>query len=62
MHERRILQCAVPMIDAVDVVTIPGATFGKSGEGYLRLSYGAAGQETLRDACGRLRRFFADRQ
>lgn len=50
------------ILDAVDVVTIPGATFGKSGEGYLRLSYGAAGQETLREACGRLRRFFTDRR
>ncbi len=47
------------ILDTVDVVTIPGATFGRSGEGYLRLSYGAAGQDTLREACGRLRRFFA---
>jgi aspartate/methionine/tyrosine aminotransferase len=49
------------ILDAVDVVTIPGATFGQSGEGYLRLSYGAANEATLRQACGRLRAFFADR-
>lgn len=47
------------ILDAVDVVTIPGATFGRSGEGYLRLSYGAADEPTLRRACARLREFFA---
>lgn len=50
------------ILDAVDVVTIPGATFGRSGEGYIRLSYGAAGEDSLREACGRLRGFFANRQ
>jgi aspartate/methionine/tyrosine aminotransferase len=49
------------ILDAVDVVTIPGATFGRCGEGYLRLSYGAANEATLREACRRLRVFFADR-
>ncbi len=50
------------ILDAVDVVTIPGTAFGQSGEGYLRLSYGAAGEATLREACGRLRSFFSSRQ
>lgn len=49
------------ILDAVDVVTVPGATFGRCGAGYLRLSYGAAGVDTLREACGRLRGFFANR-
>jgi aspartate/methionine/tyrosine aminotransferase len=49
------------ILDAVDLVTIPGRTFGRCGEGYLRLSYGAAGEATLRQACGRLRRFFETR-
>ncbi len=49
------------ILDAVDVVTIPGATFGRIGEGYLRLSYGAAGEATLREAGGRLRAYFAAR-
>lgn len=49
------------ILDAVEVVTIPGATFGRSGEGYLRLSYGAADEATLRRACARLREFFGQR-
>lgn len=53
------LALSTAILDAVDVVTIPGATFGQSGEGYLRLSYGAADQAMLREACGRLRKFFS---
>ena len=53
------LALSTGILDAVDVVTIPGATFGSSGEGYLRLSYGAAAEPTLREACGRLRDYFA---
>jgi aspartate/methionine/tyrosine aminotransferase len=39
-------------------VTIPGVCFGRTGEGYLRLSYGAATQERLQAACGRIADFF----
>ena len=46
------------ILDRVHVVTIPGATFGKSGEGFLRLAYGASSVEELTEACARLRRFF----
>jgi len=53
------LALSTAILDAVDVVTIPGATFGRSGEGYLRLSYGAADEQTLKRACARLREFFA---
>ncbi len=53
------LALSTKILDAVDVVTIPGATFGSSGEGYLRLSYGAADEPTLRQACARLREFFS---
>ena len=49
------------ILDAVDVVTIPGRTFGECGEGYLRLSYGAANEEALREACRRLGKFFRTR-
>ncbi len=56
------LALSTAILDAVDVVTIPGATFGSSGEGYLRLSYGAADEPTLREACGRLRGYFAARR
>jgi aminotransferase len=41
------------------VVTIPGAAFGTSGEGFLRLSYGYATQAELADASRRLGRFFS---
>jgi aminotransferase len=46
------------ILDRVHVVTIPGATFGRSGEGFLRLSYGASSVEELTEACARLQRFF----
>jgi aminotransferase len=40
------------------VVTLPGSTFGTVGEGYLRLSYGAATQAELHEALDRLARYF----
>jgi aspartate/methionine/tyrosine aminotransferase len=46
------------ILDRVHVVTIPGATFGRSGEGFLRLSYGASSVAELTEACARLRSFF----
>jgi aminotransferase len=52
---------AEAILDRAHVVTIPGAAFGRSGEGFLRLSYGAASVEELTEACGRLRQFFARR-
>jgi aspartate aminotransferase len=50
---------AAAILESVYVVTIPGRAFGKSGEGHLRLSYGAVGVDLLVEACDRLRRFFA---
>ncbi|MBI3048217.1 MAG: pyridoxal phosphate-dependent aminotransferase [Acidobacteria bacterium] len=47
------------LLERAYVVTIPGASFGASGEGFLRLSYGYADAPELEDATGRLRRFFA---
>jgi aminotransferase len=47
------------ILERAYVVTIPGASFGRSGEGYLRLSYGAASAEAVIDACSRLKRFFS---
>ncbi len=49
------------ILDRAHVVTIPGGTFGTAGEGFLRLSYGAAGIEQLREALRRLRGFFEER-
>jgi aspartate/methionine/tyrosine aminotransferase len=48
---------ALDLADSAHVVTIPGRFFGRAGEGYLRLSYGAATQERLRVACGRIAHF-----
>lgn len=48
---------ALRLIETQQVVTIPGAFFGKAGEGYLRISYGAATRERLQAACARLAAF-----
>jgi aspartate/methionine/tyrosine aminotransferase len=56
---RDSLALAAQILQQVHVVTIPGATFGAAGEGFLRLSYGAATVEELTEAGGRLRAFFA---
>jgi aminotransferase len=48
---------ALELIDRQHVVTIPGAFFGQAGEGYLRISYGAAPLERLEAACTRLGEF-----
>jgi aminotransferase len=47
------------LIERAHVVTIPGASFGASGEGHLRLSYGYASVGEVAEAMERLRRFFA---
>ena len=46
------------LLDREAVLTIPGAVFGRSGEGFLRLSYGAVSRADLAEACSRLQRFF----
>jgi len=57
-HHLRSHQLAAAILDATHVVTIPGGAFGESGEGFLRLSYGAVGVNELKEACERLRGFF----
>jgi aminotransferase len=52
---------ATELIEAKHVVTIPGAFFGRAGEGYLRISYGAATEERLEEACTRIADFLATR-
>ena len=51
-------ELAADILERAHVVTIPGSTFGKAGEGHLRLSYGAASVEQLQEACRRLRSYF----
>ena len=46
------------LLERAHVVTIPGSAFGRSGEGFLRLSYGYANSEDLEEAVRRLARFF----
>jgi aminotransferase len=48
------------ILERAHVVTIPGASFGQAGEGFIRLSYGAAGESELREALARLARYFSE--
>ena len=51
---------ATAILERVHVVTVPGAIFGRSGEGYLRVSYGSVSSGDLIEALHRLRLFFTD--
>ena len=51
---------ALGILDAVDVVTIPGSGFGASGEGYLRLAY-TVEQDILTEALDRVGEFLQQR-
>lgn len=43
------------LLEEAHVVTIPGAVFGRSGEGFLRLSYGYATRDEINEAVERVR-------
>jgi aminotransferase len=49
------------LLEEAHVVTIPGASFGRSGEGCLRLSYGSVATEALARAVERLAGFLQRR-
>jgi aminotransferase len=51
---------ASAILDRANVVTIPGSSFGRCGERFLRLSYGAVSTEELIEGCDRLGQFFAN--
>ena len=53
---------AESVLEEAHVVTIPGAAFGHSGEGHLRLSYGAAGAADVAEAMRRLASYFIRRR
>jgi aspartate/methionine/tyrosine aminotransferase len=57
---RDSVRLADDILERVHVVTIPGASFGRCGEKFLRLSYGAVSGEELTDACERLGKFLAN--
>ena len=42
------------LLDDAHVATVPGRAFGRAGEGYLRISYGAVDVATLERACDRI--------
>jgi aspartate/methionine/tyrosine aminotransferase len=46
------------ILERTHVVTIPGSTFGRCGEGFVRLSYGAVSLDELAAALDRLDAFF----
>jgi aminotransferase len=50
---------ATRLLEEAHVVTIPGASFGRSGEGCLRLSYGSVSDADLERALERLAAYFA---
>lgn len=50
-------ELALRLLEESHVVTIPGASFGHSGEGCLRLSYGSVGADALIEAADRLTDF-----
>jgi aspartate/methionine/tyrosine aminotransferase len=47
------------LLEEAHVVTIPGSTFGRRGEGFIRLSYSAVSREDLVEASERIAGFFA---
>ena len=49
---------ASSLLEEAHVVTIPGAAFGRSGEGCLRLSFGSVSEEDLVEGLNRLEWFF----
>lgn len=53
------VRLARELLERAHVVTIPGAAFGRDGEGFLRLSYGFADFDQITEALRRLGRFFS---
>jgi len=51
-------QLAQDLMEHTHLVTMPGASFGRSGEGCLRLSFGFAGRDEIREATRRLKAYF----
>jgi aminotransferase len=54
-------ELALRLLEDAHVVTIPGSSFGRSGEGCLRLSYGSVEADALGEAVDRLASFLSRR-
>lgn len=52
------VELAESLLEQAHVVTIPGAAFGRSGEGHLRLSYGSVGVDDVTEALRRIAEYF----
>jgi aspartate/methionine/tyrosine aminotransferase len=52
------LALANDILERAHVVTIPGSTFGRCGEGHIRLSFSAVSSDELHTAVERLRHYF----
>jgi aminotransferase len=50
---------ALRVLDEAHVVTIPGAAFGRTGEGCLRLSFGSVSEDDLDEGLDRLSAFLS---
>ena len=50
------------LLEEAHVVTLPGASFGRSGEGHLRLSYGSVGVADVTEAMRRVSAYFERHQ
>ena len=50
---------ACDILERAHVVVVPGTIFGRTGEGFIRLSYGSVSQQDLGKALDRLERYFA---
>jgi aminotransferase len=53
---------ATDILETAHLLVVPGTTFGRYGEGYLRLSYAFQDIESLKKALNRLEKYFSDRQ
>jgi aspartate/methionine/tyrosine aminotransferase len=49
---------ALRLLDEAHVLCIPGGMFGRSAEGFVRLSYGAVRRDELVEALARLSSWF----
>lgn len=54
--------CADMLLAATGVVVEAGSFYGEAGEGHLRVCFGCADMDVLRDAMDRMQRFFNDLQ
>ncbi|HNU00881.1 MAG TPA: pyridoxal phosphate-dependent aminotransferase [Acidobacteriota bacterium] len=57
-HPEPSRQLAARLVREAGVMAIPGAAFGASGEGHLRISFGFSDEATIAEAGRRLARFF----